>query len=114
MRRILVTLLTMLTVSGALAAAPIANAAVVPGTYTSGPVCSASGNACELIYNQAQGSDFVIMVQVYDNQDQSLESTYRVLFDGSVRYTATGPGIAVFNLNYNVDPKRCIQGGIEG
>lgn len=130
MRRVLLALAAVLAASGMLAAAPIANAAPIPhavlkatvarewpatpAVHTSGPVCSASLNACEEVFNSAQGSDFVDYVIVYDGNNQGLNATYRLLFGGSVRYAVTGPGPVEFVLDYNVNSGTCIQGGIVG
>jgi hypothetical protein len=98
-------------------AAPEASAAVEPVASPdvhSDILCSASGNACEEVVNYAQGSDYVYYVEVWDNNDPQFYGTYRLLFDGYPRYTTTGNGGVVFNLDYYVNKGRCIQGGIEG
>jgi hypothetical protein len=122
MRRILLTLLTVLAVAGGLISAPIASAApdvsavhqVVTPEVHSDTLCSASQNACEEVVNVQMGSDYVYFVEVWDNNDTSFNGTYRLLFNGSVRYTGTGTGPVVFNLDYNVNSGVCIQGGIIG
>src|SRR3984957_21076998 len=122
MRRILLTLFTVLTVSGGLAAAsitsavPEASAAVRPvaspevHAYVE---CNPSGNACEEVYNYDQGSDYVYYVEVWDN-NPSFYGTYRLLVNGSIRYIETANGGILFNLGYFVNSGNCIQGGIVG
>src|SRR3984957_12027926 len=108
MRRILWALAAVLAVSGMLAAAPIASAAPIapavlkavtarerpaaPAVHTSGPVCSASLNACEEGFHSAQGSHFVGYVIVYDGNNRGLSATSPLLFGESARYAVTGPG----------------------
>jgi hypothetical protein len=124
MRRVLSTLFMVVAVSGGLGtafivtAAPEASAAVTrPGPspqVNSDIKCSSSGNACEEVVNYAQGSDYVYYVEVWDNNDTQFNGTYRLLFDGSVRYSTGSNGPAVFNLDYYVNSGKCIQGGIVG
>jgi hypothetical protein len=124
MRRFLLGIIGVVAVAGGFALAPISgtipNAAAatarteVPQQHTSGPVCSASLNGCEEVYNSAQGSDYIDYVIVYDANDQGYYGTYRLLFNGSVRYSVTGYGPVEFILDYTTASGNCIQGGIVG
>lgn len=122
MRRILLMLFTVLTVSGGFAAAsmsaaPEASAAVKPSVAPevhTDTLCSTSGNACEEVENYQQGSDYVYWVEVWDNNDPNFNGTYRLLVNGGVRYTQNDNGAALFNLDYYVNSGYCIQGGILG
>lgn len=121
MRRFLLGLVGVLAVAGGLAVVSITGAAPqamastggrnVPA-HTSGPVCNI--NACEEVFNSAQGSDFIDDVIVYDPNDQSFSGTYRLLFNGTVVGTATGTGPVQFNVGGSVGSGTCIQGGIIG
>jgi hypothetical protein len=131
MRHVFSALVVVSAISGMLAAAPIASAAstplaapktatapggaAVPQAHTSGPVCSASLNACEEVFNTAQGSDTIDYVIVYDGNNQGIYATYRLLFGGSVGYAVTGNGPAQFGPTIGgVRHGTCIQGGIVG
>lgn len=77
--------------------------------------CSASQNACEWVENAYTGSDFVYYVIVYDPKS-SATHTLRLLFNGSVvdSYTApANPGVK-FQVNLQLEPGTCVQGGIVG
>ncbi len=71
-------------------------------------------NACEEVFNSAQGSDFIDYVLLYDPNDHGFSGTDRVLLNGTVVGAATGPGPVQFNFNASVVSGTCIQGGILG
>jgi hypothetical protein len=76
--------------------------------------CSASNNACMLVFNAYPGSDYVTRIYVFDPNDGTHPHTYRVLFDGVPRYQWYGDGGTQWTLNYYVNSGRCIRGGVEG
>ncbi|MBO0708486.1 MAG: hypothetical protein J2P43_10355 [Candidatus Dormibacteraeota bacterium] len=77
--------------------------------------CTASRNACMVVENSYRGSDHVIAVSVWTVNTSRQCYTFRVLFDGYARYANYNCNLsAYFPIGYNVNPGRCIQGGVEG
>lgn len=77
--------------------------------------CTASNNACMVVENSFQGSDYVIAISVWTNNTSQQCYTFRVLFDGSPRYSNYNCNLSrYFSIGYSVNPGRCVQGGVEG
>lgn len=80
----------------------------------SGEKCSASGNACEYVYNGTAGNPFIYWVKVWNPANLGTNETYRLLINGTVVAAASGPSGYTFQLNEFFNPGTCIQGGVLG
>jgi hypothetical protein len=98
------------TVAASLLAVGLASVPAAPASASSG-TCSA--NACEWVQNNGTGTSYIHYVNVY-NPNSGATRTIRLLYNGSVVATWTGPtypGVQ-FTIEATLRSGTCIQGGI--
>lgn len=115
-RPFVVVVAIALLAAAALALAP-AMAHAQATTATGYVRCESNGKVCETVVTRNAGGRYVEEILVSTNYPSDNARIFRILFDGDPRWTIElfppHNNQAAVAPEYNVDPGRCIQGGIE-